>query len=164
MPKTNNKEIKRYNPLYKEDKEEEINDDIPNIFQDIIDCIIDVIKAGLKYNKEEGSKFIEDFKIQLFNIRKRKTNNEKNKYICYYASRIFPKEDGEEKYNKKISLYKEWYQSNQPEIFIALEKLYKLYFKYSKYNIEIINDDETVNSKFEKIMSNINNELINLNE
>ena len=92
-------------------------------------------------------------------LKNEKQLTKKNKYICYYGSRIFPKEDGEEKFIKKISLYKDWYQSNQPEIFLALEKLYSIYFENSKHHHKFINDDTTINLKLEKILSDINNEV-----
>lgn len=154
MPKTIEEKKQRFNPYRKE------NDNIPeNLFQDAENYIIDAIKAGFKYNKEEESKYIEDLRKQLFNIRNRKTNTEKNNYTAFFASRLFPKEDGEEKYNKKISLYKEWYK-DQPEIFITLQKLYKLYFDNSHYdNNKMINDEKTINSKLEALLLKLNNEL-----
>ena len=122
-------------------------------------AIIDAIKAGLKYNKDEDSKYIKDLKTQLYNIRKRTSNDDKNNYICFYGSKIFPKENGKEKFDEKISLYDKWYNTKQPEIFDSLKNLYKIYFKYSKYHTDKIVDDDTIKIKINKILIDIDNEL-----
>jgi hypothetical protein len=144
---------------YENDDEDSIPEDLYQITEK---AIIDVIEAGLKYNKEEDSKFIIDLVVQITNIKRRISIDDKNKYVCFYGYSIFPKEGGKDKFDEKISLYKKWFEIKQPEIFQALVFLYNIYFKYSKYHVNKIVDNETVKLKINKILMNIDNELKNL--
>jgi methionine synthase II (cobalamin-independent) len=143
-----------------EEESEDINDDIPkDLYKITITAIINAIKAGLKYNKSVESKYVQDLVTQIRNIKRRISIKEKNKYICLYGNSIFPKEDGKDKFDKKISLYNEWFRSKQPEVFESLEFLYKIYFENAKYHTNNIVDDDTVNSKINKILTDIDKEF-----
>jgi len=143
--------------LTEDDILENINNEIPeNLCDDLVKDIEKTIKLILKRNIE-GNTTTEDLFKQLYHINKRKTNTEKNKYICFYGWRIFPPEDGEKRFNKKINLYKTWFLSSKPEVYKSLEKIYNIYFKYSKYYHETIADDNEVELKFKKFLSDSEN-------
>jgi hypothetical protein len=93
--------------------------------KDVEKALINVIKAGLYYNKPKDGKFMLSYKERVKKIR---DSSSPDKYIIGLAKAIFP---NEEEYHRLIDDYKTWYGRN-PEILNAIMELYKLYYELAK--------------------------------
>ena len=87
--------------------------------------LINVIKAGLYYNKPKDGKFMLSYKERVKKIRDSTSPDE---YVIRLAKAIFP---NEEEYHRVKDDYKSWYGRN-PEILNAIMELYKLYYELAK--------------------------------
>src|SRR5947209_11976217 len=90
--------------------------------KDIEKALINVIKAGLYYNKPKDGKFMLSYKER---VKKMRDSTSSDEYVIRLAKAIFP---NEEEYHRVIDDYKTWYGRN-PEILNAIMELYKLYYK-----------------------------------
>ena len=93
--------------------------------KDIEKALINVIKAGLYYNKPKDGKFMLSYKER---VKKMHDSTSPDEYVIRLAKAIFP---NEEEYHRVIDDYKTWYGRN-PEILNAIMELYKLYYELAK--------------------------------
>ena len=95
------------------------------IYQEVEQALINVIKAGIYYKKPKDGKFMQNYKERIKKLRQAEDPNE---YIKNLAQIIFPNED---KYNKTMNDYKEFYGWD-PKILNSIMELYELYYKLAK--------------------------------
>ena len=95
------------------------------IYQEVEQALINIIKAGIYYKKPKDGKFMQNYKER---IKKLYQAEDPNEYIKNLAQIIFPNED---KYNKTMNDYKEFY-GRDPKILNSIIELYELYYKLAK--------------------------------
>ena len=88
-------------------------------------ALINVLKAGIYYNKPKDSKFMISYKERVEKLRQAEDPNE---YSIELARKIFPNES---QYHRVKDDIKSWYGRN-PEILNAIMELYKLYYELAK--------------------------------
>ena len=88
-------------------------------------ALINVLKAGIYYNKPKDGKFMISYKERVEKLRQAEDPNE---YIIELARKIFPNES---QYHRVMDDFKSWYGRN-PEILNAIMELYKLYYELAK--------------------------------
>ena len=88
-------------------------------------ALINVLKAGIYYNKPKDSKFMISYKERVEKLRQAEDPNE---YSIELARKIFPNES---QYHRVKDDFKSWYGRN-PEILNAIMELYKLYYELAK--------------------------------
>ena len=94
-------------------------------YQEVEQALINVVKAGIYYRKPKDGKFMQNYKER---IKKLRQAEDPEKYVLNSAMTIFPNED---KYNKTMNDYKEFY-GRDPKIFTSIMELYKLYYNLAK--------------------------------
>src|SRR6185437_16427703 len=94
-------------------------------YQEVEQALINVVKAGIYYKKTKDRKFMQNYKERIKKLRQAEDPNE---YIKNLAQIIFPNED---KYNKTMNDYKEFYRRD-PKILNSIIELYELYYKLAK--------------------------------
>jgi len=94
-------------------------------YQEVEQALINVVKAGIYYKKPKDGKFMQNYKERIKKLRQAEDPNE---YIKNLAQIIFPNED---KYNKTMNDYKEFYRRD-PKILNSIIELYELYYKLAK--------------------------------
>ena len=94
-------------------------------YQEVEQALINVVKAGIYYKKPKDGKFMQNYKERIKKLRQAEDPNE---YIKNLAQIIFPNED---KYNKTMNDYKEFY-GRDPKILNSIIELYELYYKLAK--------------------------------
>ena len=94
-------------------------------YQEVEQALINVVKAGIYYKKPKEGKFMQNYKERIKKLRQAEDPNE---YIKNLAQIIFPNED---KYNKTMNDYKEFY-GRDPKILNSIIELYELYYKLAK--------------------------------
>lgn len=93
--------------------------------KDIEKALINILKAGIYYNKPKDCKFMLSYKDRIQKLRLAESPDE---HVIRIAKAIFPNESA---YNRVIDDYKSWYGRN-PEILNAIMELYKLYYELAK--------------------------------
>jgi len=88
-------------------------------------ALINVLKAGIYYNKPKDGKFMISYKERVEKLRQAEDPNE---YSIELARKIFPNES---QYHRVKDDFKSWYGRN-PEILNAIMELYKLYYELAK--------------------------------
>ena len=88
-------------------------------------ALINVLKAGIYYNKPKDGKFMISYKERVEKLRQAEDPNE---YSIELARKIFPNES---QYHRVKDDIKSWYGRN-PEILNAIMELYKLYYELAK--------------------------------
>ena len=113
--------------------------------QQVEQALINVIKAGLYYRRPKEGKFMQSYKER---IRKLRQAEDPEEYVLKLAQTIFPNED---KYNKIMGEYKDWY-GKDPEILNTIMELYKLYYRLAK---EYFNTKAQADEELEDFLSSI---------
>ena len=88
-------------------------------------ALINVLKAGIYYNKPKDGKFMLSYKDRINKLRQADFPDE---HVIELAKKIFPNES---EYHRVKDDYKSWYGRN-PEILNAIMELYKLYYELAK--------------------------------
>lgn len=88
-------------------------------------ALINVLKAGIYYNKPRDGKFMISYKERVEKLRHAEDPDE---YIIELAKKIFPNES---QYHRVKDDFKSWYGRN-PEILNTIMELYKLYYELAK--------------------------------
>ena len=94
-------------------------------YQEVEQVLINVVKADIYYKKPKEGKFMQSYKERIIKLRQAEDPEE---YIKGLAQIIFSNEN---KYNKIMNHYKEFYGRN-PKIFTSIMELYKLYYNLAK--------------------------------
>ena len=103
----------------------EVNSSIPS-WQDIEKSIIDILRAGIFYNKDKNMGFMDYYKKQLDELRKSK---DQEQYIINKARSLLP---NEEIYDAKIKAFSNSYYKSEPRIKLAILNYLKLIHKIAK--------------------------------
>ncbi|CAG8680508.1 3248_t:CDS:1, partial [Acaulospora morrowiae] len=103
----------------------EIKTSIP-IWQDIEKSIIDILRAGLFYNKNKNIGFMDYYKKQLDELRK---SEDQEQYIINKTRSLLP---NEKIYDTKIKAFSNSYYKSEPKIRQAILNYLKLIYKIAK--------------------------------
>ena len=95
-------------------------------FQEIEKSIIDILRAGIFYNKDKNVGFMDYYKKQLDELRKAE---DREQYIINKAKQLLP---NEEIYKTKINAFSNSYYKSEPRISQAIANYLKLIYKIAK--------------------------------
>lgn len=95
-------------------------------WQDIEKSIIDILRAGIFYNKDKNVGFMDYYKKQLDELRK---SEDREQYIINKAKQLLP---NEEIYKTKINAFSNSYYKSEPRISQAIANYLKLIYKIAK--------------------------------
>lgn len=102
-----------------------VNSSIPSC-QEIEKSIIEILRAGIFYNKDKSVGFMDYYKKQLDELRK---SEDQEQYIINKAKQLLP---NEEIYKAKINAFSNSYYKSEPRISQAIANYLKLIYKIAK--------------------------------
>jgi hypothetical protein len=117
-------------------------------WKDIEKAQIKIIDDALRARYKKDSKFIKEYVGYVKKLRKEEKPNE---YIRTISMMLFPNEDA---YNKRMDRYRRWYEGKK-ELLASVEDLYSLYYKLSKEERIMTEDD--VNNVRDNLLNNEDN-------
>jgi len=95
-------------------------------WEEIEKSIIDILRAGIFYNKDKNVGFMDYYKKQLDELRK---SEDREQYIINKAKQLLP---NEEIYKTKINAFSNSYYKSEPRISQAIANYLKLIYKIAK--------------------------------
>lgn len=103
-------------------------------WKDIETAQIQILREAFRLRYKDDSKFVNEYAEYITSLRQAEDPDEHAKAI---AIMLFPDEDA---YNKRMGRYRKWY-ANKKNLLTSIEHLYSLYYKLSKEDSPMNNDE-----------------------